>query len=168
MADRKISELPMFPHHEVSQNSDVYYVVASGLASETRDAANYRVPFTGLSSDILKAFGGGASIIDSNGVKIRIGSIEPGDDRPVELQDDVYVLGDLYSEGDLHVDGNAFFDQNLSVTGDFSASGDADFIDLYVLGEYARRYSCIASHCSLIMVQESQKIILTSYVKKGP
>ena len=134
MADRKISELPMFPHHEVSQNSDVYYVVASGLASETRDAANYRVPFTGLSSDILKAFGGGVSIIEADGVKIRIGSIEPGDDRPVELQDDVYVLGDLYAESDLHVDGNAFFDQNLSVTGDFSASGDADFQDLYVHG----------------------------------
>lgn len=134
MADRKISELPMFPHHEVSQNSDVYYVVASGLASETRDAANYRVPFTGLSADILRDFGGGANIIDANGSKIRIGSIEPGDDRPVELQDDVYVLGDLYAESDLHVDGNAFFDQNLSVTGDFSASGDADFQDLYVHG----------------------------------
>jgi hypothetical protein len=134
MADRKISELPIFPHHEVSQNSDVYYVVASGLASETRDAANYRVPFTGLSSDILKDFGGGASVIDANGLKIRIGSIEPGDDRPVELQDDVYVLGDLYTESDLHVNGNAFFDQNVSITGDVSASGNADFIDLYVHG----------------------------------
>ena len=59
MADRKISELPLFPHHEVIQNSGVYYVVASGLASETRDATNYRVSFTGLSNDILRDFGGG-------------------------------------------------------------------------------------------------------------
>ena len=76
----------------------------------------------------------GANIIDANGTKIRIGSIEPGDDRPVELQDDVYVLGDLYAESDLYVDGNAFFDQNVSITGDINASGDANFIDLYVHG----------------------------------
>lgn len=145
MADRKISELPLFPHHEVIQNSDVYYVVASGLASETRDATNYRVSFTGLANDILRNFGGGASIIDADGSIIRIGSIEPGDDRPVELQDDVYVLGDLYAESDLHVDGNAFFDQNVSITGGISASGDADFIDLYVHGNAFVKHDTIIS-----------------------
>lgn len=134
MADRKISELPPFPHHEVIQNSDVNYIVASGLASETIDATNYRVPFTGLSYDILRDFGAGSAIIDADSTKIRIGSIEPGDDRPVELQDDVYILGDLYTESDLHVDGDAFFDQNVSITGNINASGDVDFQDLYVHG----------------------------------
>ena len=128
MADRKISELPEFPHYEFIQNADIFYVVASGLASETRDATNYRVSFTGLASDISRHFGGGSSIFDANGEKIRIGSIEPGDDRAVEIEDDLYIVGDLYSNS------NAFFDQNVSITGDISASGDADFIDLYVHG----------------------------------
>lgn len=127
MADRKISELPLFPHHEVIQNSDVYYIVASGLASETRDATNYRVSFTGLANDILRDFGGGSSIIDANGTKIRIGSIEPGDDRPVELQDDVYILGDLYTENDLHVNGNAFVKDDTTLTGSLTTWGASNF-----------------------------------------
>lgn len=134
MADRKISELPLFPHHQDIQNSDIYYVVASGIASENSDAKNYRVSFTGLSNDILSDFGGGSNVIETDAFKIMFGAIAPIDDRFVEIYGDTYILDDLYTEGDLHVDGNAFFDQNVSISGDINASGDADFQDLYVHG----------------------------------
>lgn len=129
MADRKISELPPFPHHQVSQNSDVFYIVASGLASETRDATNYRVSFTGLSRDILADLGGGLPVISARRSRIGIGGVEPADTRDLELENNSYVLGDLYGENDLYLQGTAFFDQSIFAKDDITASGD-----LYVTG----------------------------------
>jgi hypothetical protein len=117
MADRKISQLPEFPHDQVYQNADIYYVVASGLAAENRDATNYRIPFTGLVNDVNLALGGGSPIFFTDTQKIHLGAVDDEDVRDVTLRRSIYVAGDVNGDHNFYLTGDAFVGENLIVTG---------------------------------------------------
>lgn len=117
MADRKISQLPEFPHDEVYQNADIYYIVASGLAAENRDATNYRVPFTGLVNDVNLALGGGSVIFETSKQNIFLGAVEESDVRDVTLRRSIFVEGDVNGDHNFYLTGDAFVGENLVVTG---------------------------------------------------
>ena len=142
MADRKISELPSYPHHLHPQDANIHYIVASGLSSEV-DAQNYKVSFTGLSRDVVKFLGGGKNILASDALSINLGSLE-GEARDLLLHGNTFVLGSLRVDDNLTVQGTGFFEQDLQVdenlkvqmnisgAGDLNIDGDATFQDLYV------------------------------------
>ena len=71
MADKKISEFPIFPG---IQDEQTYYIVSSGEAGIS-DSANYKVPFTDLSDAILSQ---SATLISAESADIGILSAGTG------------------------------------------------------------------------------------------